>query len=116
MGSLIPRKAWEGDAIRRSDNGHAAWAKEVAKAEEVLFVDLYERIAKRYDVMGPELVDAMFADRGVHTSYAGAVLNAQCVAEGLQSLPENPLQPFFITAGTAETGDEQTPSVTAPNP
>ncbi|TWT78456.1 putative rhamnogalacturonan acetylesterase YesY [Posidoniimonas polymericola] len=96
--SLIPRKAWDGDSIRRSDNGHAAWARQVAEGRGVAFIDLYERIAQRYDAKGPEEVDKMFADRGTHTSYAGAVLNARCVAEGLRDLPENPLDDFMLDA------------------
>jgi hypothetical protein len=42
----------------------------------------------------------MFADRGVHTSYAGAELNARCVLEGLNSLAKNPLQAFVLVDET----------------
>lgn len=94
--SLIPRKIWQDGVIRRSSDGHAAWARQVADQQHVPFIDLHERIAQRYDAMGPEAVDAMFADRGVHTSYAGAVLNARCVLEGLNSLPNNPLETFML--------------------
>jgi lysophospholipase L1-like esterase len=98
--SLIPRKKWQDGTIQRSRNGHAAWAHQVAKDQHVPFIDLHERIAQRYDAMGPDAVEPMFADQGVHTSYAGAVLNAECVLEGLRSLPENPLQKFLLVEET----------------
>lgn len=93
--SLIPRKAWDGDQVRRYDDGHAAWARQVAAEEDVCFIDLYERIAQRYDAMGPDAVEPMFADKHTHTSYEGAVLNAECVLEGLADLPGAPLQGFL---------------------
>lgn len=93
--SLIPRKAWDGDTIRRSADGHATWARQVAQQDDVLLIDLYELIAQRYDALGKDAVEEMFADRGVHTSYAGAELNAQCVVERLEHLPENPLRGFL---------------------
>jgi lysophospholipase L1-like esterase len=94
--SLIARKKWKDGAIKRSPDGHAAWTRQVAEAEHVPFIDLHERIAKRYDAMGPAAVEAMFADKGVHTSHAGAALNAECVLAGLNDLPDNPLKKFLL--------------------
>jgi lysophospholipase L1-like esterase len=105
--SLIPRKIWRDGSIQRSSNGHAAWARQVADAEQVPFIDLHERIAQRYEAMGPEAVEAMFADRGVHTSYAGAVLNARCVLEGLKNLPHNPVQAFMLADKTQGEASER---------
>ncbi|TWT37405.1 putative rhamnogalacturonan acetylesterase YesY [Posidoniimonas corsicana] len=101
--SLIPRKSWDGDAIRRPDDGHAAWARQVAEDEDVRFIDLYERIAQRYDALGPEAVDPLFADRATHTSYDGAVLNAACVVDGLRDLDDNPLKEFMLGNATPAT-------------
>ncbi|MCA9194921.1 MAG: rhamnogalacturonan acetylesterase [Planctomycetales bacterium] len=94
--SLIPRKSWEGNAIRRYEDGHADWTREVAKQQDILFIDLYERIALRYDEMGQSAVEPLFADQGVHTSFAGAQLNAQCVLEGLKAFDNNPLAKFLF--------------------
>ena len=93
--SLIPRKIWTNGTIVRSNDGHAAWAKQAASDEHVLFIDLYERIAQRYDTLGPAAVEAMFADAAVHTSYRGAVLNAECVMDGLTSLTDDPVRRFL---------------------
>ncbi|MCA9257804.1 MAG: rhamnogalacturonan acetylesterase [Planctomycetales bacterium] len=99
--SLIPRNLWEGDTIQRSDNGHAAWARQTADAKSVFFIDLHELIAQRYDAMGKADVAEMFADGRVHTSYAGAALNATCVLEGLRQLPGDALAKYLVDSPTA---------------
>ncbi len=93
--SLVPRKIWEDGRIQRTENGHADWAREVAREEKVDFIDLHERVARRYDAMGPEAVGPLFADRATHTSWQGAVINATCVVEGLRALRENPVAPYL---------------------
>ena len=95
--SLVPRKTWKDGKIVRSQESYAGWAEAVAKAEGVAFIDLNERVARRYDELGPEKVNGLFGDEHTHTSAAGAQLNAQCVVEGLKALPENPLLPFLKT-------------------
>jgi lysophospholipase L1-like esterase len=94
--SLIPRKIRVNGQIVRSDDSHQAWARQVSVEEQVLFVDLYERIAQKYDAMGTDAVDQLFADAAVHTSYAGAVLNANTVVEGLRALARNPVQQYLL--------------------
>lgn len=93
--SLIPRKIWKDGKIQRTSDSHADWARDVAKAEGVAFVDLHEIIAKRYDELGAEKVNAFFADERVHTSAAGAEINAACVVDGLRALKTNPLAAYL---------------------
>jgi lysophospholipase L1-like esterase len=93
--SLIPRKIWKDGKIERGRNGYGGWAEAVAREEGVAFVDLNGIIADRYDAMGPEKVEAMFADPHTHTSRAGAELNARCVVEGLKRLSPNPLAAYI---------------------
>jgi len=88
--SLIPRKIWQDGRIARPRDGHADWARAVAKAEGVAFIDLHERIASRYDQLGAEQVNPFFADERVHTSAAGAAFNAARVVEGLRELKQAP--------------------------
>jgi lysophospholipase L1-like esterase len=92
--SLVPRKIWKDGRIVRSQD-YAVWALEVARSEGVAFIDLNEIIAAKYDALGPEKVDAMFADPHTHTSLAGAELNASAVVSGLKALKKNPLAPYF---------------------
>ena len=93
--SLVPRKIWKDGKISRSADSHAAWAAQVAAAEKTAFVDLHELIALRYDALGEEKVNALFADERVHTSLAGAELNAEIVIAGLRALPNNPVASFL---------------------
>ena len=92
--SPVPRKTWKDGKIVRS-NDYAKWAAAVAKSEKVGFIDLHEIIARRYDELGAEKVEPLFADPHTHTSLAGADLNAACVVEGLRALPDAPLNKFL---------------------
>jgi lysophospholipase L1-like esterase len=93
--SLVPRKTWKDGKIVRSKDSYAGWAGQVAQAEGVAFVDLNELIAGRYDDLGPDQVNSLFADERTHTTAAGAELNAQCVIAGLKALKDNPLAPYL---------------------
>lgn len=94
--SLVPRKKWQDGRIVRSTDSYATWARRVAQEEGVAFIDLNERVAQRYDQLGAEKVDALFADEHTHTSRLGAELNAAIVAEALRELPGLPLRDFLI--------------------
>ena len=50
--SLVPRKTWVDGKIVRSADTYAGWARQVATEEGVGFVDLNERVARRYDALG----------------------------------------------------------------
>ena len=91
LGTLVPRNQWKDGKITRTADSHADWTRAVATTEKVPLVDLNELIAKKYDQLGQEAVTALFADKAVHTGWAGAELNALTVVEGLRALPENPL-------------------------
>jgi len=91
--SPIPRKIWKDGKIPRDP--YADWSAQVAAAEKVPFVDLNAIVARRYEAMGAEKVEPLFADPHTHTSLAGAVLNASAVAEGLRALRPNPLAPYL---------------------
>jgi lysophospholipase L1-like esterase len=93
--SLIPRKIWKDGKIARNTDTYAGWAQQVAESEHAPLVDLNEIIARRYDALGPEKVEPLFADPHTHTSRAGAELNAECVISGLKALHTDPLAPYF---------------------
>ena len=92
--TLVPRNIWENGRIARPNDSHASWTRAVAAAQEVPLLDLYEIIAQRYDQLGEPTVTALFADKRVHTTRAGAELNAQLVVSALHSLPEDPTARF----------------------
>jgi rhamnogalacturonan acetylesterase len=93
--SLVPRKTWVEDHIQRSADSYAGWAHQVALEEHVPFLDLNELIARRYDALGPEKVEPLFADPHTHTSLAGAKLNAEVVVSALKALATNPVAQYF---------------------
>jgi hypothetical protein len=93
--TLIPRNIWEDGKIVRPSGTHADWAREVARAENVPLLDLYQRMAERYDPIGEAAVTALFADKHVHTGKAGAELNASIVVEALRALANDPAAPFL---------------------
>ncbi|PTY06599.1 GDSL family lipase [Opitutaceae bacterium EW11] len=93
--SLVPRKKWADGKIVRSKDTHAGWAEQVAKAENAPFLDLNELVARRYDALGQEKVNALFADEHTHTTKAGANLNAETVVDALRGLPQDPLAPYL---------------------
>lgn len=96
--SPIPRKTWKDGKVARSNaNGYAAWAKQVAASEGVAFIDLNDLVGTKYEAMGPEKVEPMFADEHTHTSLAGAELNAAIVAQALRELPGAPVKALLKT-------------------
>lgn len=91
--SPVPRNMWEQDGtVVRDDQGYALWAREVAEEEGVPFVDLHERVARRYEAEGPAAVRAKyFVEDHTHTTEAGARLSAAAFVEGLRALDDLPL-------------------------
>lgn len=99
--SLIPRKIWKDGKVARNGKDYAGWAREVAEAEHVGFIDLNNLIANRYDKLGEAAVEPLFADPHTHTSWDGAVINAEEVVVGLKLLKVDPVAGDFSEKGTA---------------
>jgi len=106
--SLIPRKIWgdDGKIVRHNADyvGYGGWAAEVAKQENIPFVDLNEITARKYDAMGKDLVEPRFVPvptEHTHTDWYGAVINAESVIGGLKALKEDPLANYFSNRGKA---------------
>ena len=93
--SLIPRNAWrDGKAARSGADSAAGWAGQAATSVNAPFIDLNEIIARQYDQLGQEKVNALFvAGAGPHTSLAGAQTNAICVVAGIKGL-KDPLEKY----------------------
>src|SRR5260221_326693 len=56
--SLIPRNSWKNGAVVRDEYGQ--WARDASTATGAAFVDLNEIVARRYEAMGPDAVNALF--------------------------------------------------------
>lgn len=84
--SLTPRNAWEdtdSTIVTRVNKTFGLWAKQVAEAESVPFIDLNDITASKYEKFGKEKVKYMFYIDRIHTSAFGAKVNAQSAAEGI---------------------------------
>jgi lysophospholipase L1-like esterase len=89
--SLVPRKIWKDGKIVRATSSYAGWSQEAAETGKASWLDLNELIAQKYDELGPEKVENLFADEHTHTSAAGAELTAECVAEWMSRFGKDPL-------------------------
>jgi hypothetical protein len=74
--------------VARAAATYAGWAQDAAKQGDALFIDLNSIVADRYDQLGQAAVKPLFPKEHTHTGWRGAVLNAQCVIEGIKRLPE----------------------------
>jgi len=103
--SLTPRKHWapDGKTFVRDNTTHAAWARQVAKDTSTPFIPLYDLIATQYEKLGPATVDTLYVPspkEKLHTGWAGAIVNAECVISGLKALPTDPLADYLSPRAT----------------
>ncbi|TAL04075.1 MAG: rhamnogalacturonan acetylesterase [Verrucomicrobia bacterium] len=94
--SLIPRNDWTDGKVRRAGNSHGKWAKEAAETSGTFFIDLNNLIADRYDKLGQDAVKPFFPTEHTHTGWDGAVMNAECVVEGIKNLKDGKLGSFLL--------------------
>lgn len=82
--SPIPRNNWREGTI--GPDGWTATVQEAAAGSGATFIPLNAMIIERYKVLGQQKVtDELFPEReGTHPSWAGAVLNAEVVVQGLK--------------------------------
>ena len=98
--SMVPHKSWSGDKVNRGEREtFVQWTANAAKAGGAAFVNLNEIVAGEYETLGPAAVESLFADKGTHTSPAGAELNARCVVGGLRALSGAPLDRYLSQKG-----------------
>ena len=112
--SPIPHKQhWKNG---RDFEALAGWDKQVAEKTGARFLDLTMVITDAYKKIGAEKVETFFADKGTHTTDAGAQFNAARVIAGLKSLPGNPLKKFFSEPGETNGASLQKPNAEIPLP
>src|SRR5690606_11128496 len=93
--STIPRNAWEGNQVGRSD--YAIWAKEAAQQANAFFIPLQDLVIAQYEKLGKKKVETDFFDPkdATHTNKAGALLNAKLLAEQLKAKGKIGLNKFM---------------------
>ncbi len=99
--SLTVRNIWKDGHVERGSGHFGEWTRDLAKAENVAFVDLTNLVADHFEQMGEAAVAPLFPKDHTHTSEEGAALNARYVIAGLKAVRENAIIRTFSTAGRA---------------
>lgn len=96
--SPIPRNVWKDGKVPRNNKSYGLWAKEVAEKENVLFIDLNEKLASAMEKRGEEdVTGTLFYKRDhTHTSAEGAVLSASLIVEGIKEHPKCGLNNYLL--------------------
>jgi hypothetical protein len=92
LASPIPRNRFVDGTI--PPDGFGAITKEAAAQVGAQFIDLNALIIAKYQPLGTDKVNELYfpdpnpngGREAVHTNWAGAVLNAECVIEGLKQI------------------------------
>jgi len=92
--SPTPGNKWTNGRINRMTDTYTRWAQEVARQENVPFIDLNALTADKADTMGEEKARGLFID-SVHTNEEGAIINGQSVIEGLKRLKDFSLNKYI---------------------
>jgi lysophospholipase L1-like esterase len=95
--SPIPRNDWKNGEVPRNKDSYGGWARQVAKEENVTFIDLNEKMASSMEEKGQENVTGTYFYKRdhTHTSAKGAAMAASLVAEGIKE-SENSLKKFLL--------------------
>ena len=111
--SLTPRNAWEdkdSTIVTRVNKTFGLWAKQVAEAEGVPFIDLNDITATKFERFGKEKVKTMFYLDRIHTSQFGARVNVESAVEGIRNYPGLGLAQYLLPAVVdKETGSSRKP-------
>jgi lysophospholipase L1-like esterase len=99
--SLTVRNIWKDNHVERGPGKFGEWAAQIAKSEQVMFLDVTKLIADKYEMLGETKVKELFATDHTHTSPAGAELNASLVVAGLKMLKGHPLNRYLSAKGKA---------------
>ena len=99
--SLTVRNIWTDGHVERGPGKFGQWAAEIAKSQDLIFIDVTALIADKYEQLGPAKVKELFATDHTHTNPAGAELNAELVLVGLKKLKGKPINRYLSAKGIA---------------
>lgn len=100
--SMVPHKDWQDGKIKRGErDSMVKYTANAARATGAAYIDLNEIAALELEKLGPDKVEALFADRRTHSTPAGAELNARCVVSGLRAMPGLGLGAYLSDKGRA---------------
>ena len=111
--SQIPWGDMRDGKSARVTETYGKWLKEIADAEGVLYIDLNDMVATKYEELGIDVVRTYFPGDHTHTNLEGATLNAQTMVEGLRAA-RSPLASYL--ARPAQQGGQQGARQGGPRP
>jgi lysophospholipase L1-like esterase len=97
--SLTVRNIWQSGRVERGSGNYSQWSAEIARSQDVPFVDLTNIIADQYELLGQVRVANFFPKDHTHTSAEAADFNAALVVSGLKTLEDCPLSNYLSTKG-----------------
>ena len=95
--SLTPRNEWPNDKVEQRFDTYVKWSKEIAEKENVLYLDLSDAVARKYEILGKEKVKAFFPKDHTHTGTEGADFNALAVAECIKKIKNCALKNYILS-------------------
>lgn len=100
--SMVPHKDWkDGKIVRKESETFVRWTENAARASGAAYINLNEAIALRFEALGPEKVEPLFADKRTHSTQAGALFNAESVIACIRALKKPNLRKYLSAAGKA---------------
>jgi rhamnogalacturonan acetylesterase len=94
--SPIPKNKWKDGRVVRNNNDYGKWAAEVAESTQSFYIDMNKLVADKYDAEGQEKASATyFVPDKVHTTQAGAELNASLAAAAIKDLKKCGLKKYI---------------------
>jgi rhamnogalacturonan acetylesterase len=94
--SPVARNNFKEGKVSRTTDTYTAWAKAVAKAQSVLFIDLNDLTAQEYERIGEsDVTSTLFLTDHTHTNEKGARINASIVRDALVAADRKGVGRFF---------------------
>lgn len=108
--SLTPRLAYDdkdSTKMTRVNKTFGLWAKQVADAEHIPFIDLNNITATKFEKYGLAKTKYMFYKDRIHSSRFGAMENAASAAEGIKNYPGLELANYLKPVEKDATGSSR---------
>ncbi|GAF02111.1 glycoside hydrolase family 88 protein [Saccharicrinis fermentans] len=83
--SHTPRNNWKDGKMARVTDTYAKWTKQAAQAQGAFYIDANNLCASAYEKIGQAATMPYYKDN-VHTSYKGAILNGNTIAQAVYKL------------------------------
>ena len=94
--SPVPKNFWKDSHVIRNTDDYGKWGSTVAENTGTFFIDLNKLIADQYDAEGQLKVNSFyFVKDNIHTTRAGAQLNATLVAGAIRAAKSCPLKDYL---------------------